>query len=111
MKKLSAADIIETSDQQIIEVECPEWGGSVSLRSLTAGEAMTFVDAFKDNKKDGPVRLLVMTAVNEEGKPLFTLDDLEKLKGKSLKVLMRLQKAAMEMNGLGDQGKTEAKNG
>ncbi len=102
-KKLTAAEILGSSDAEQVEIEMPEWGGSVTLRTLSAGEAAEFVALAKADRAEAPIRMLIMSAVNpDDGSPLFTQAALEALKKKSLKSVMRLQKAAMRLNGLDD---------
>lgn len=104
--------ILSASDVEYKEVNVPEWGGTVRLRSLSALESQTFAENFKKGDKDGQVRLIIMSAVDEHGDPLFTEADIAALQKKSMKVVLRLQNAAMELNGLRDAkvAVEEAKN-
>jgi hypothetical protein len=100
-RALSAEDILNSTDLQRVKVYIQEWGGYIYLRTLTAGEAMEFVDAFRTDAKDASVKLLAMSACKEDGSRLFTsADSIEKLRGKSLKAIMQCQEAAMKLNGL-----------
>jgi hypothetical protein len=111
-KKLTAKEILEQNDLDTVDVEVPEWGGVITLRSLSAGEAMGFIDQFQKNPKESALELLIASAVDAEGDPLFRKEDLEALKAKGLKAILRLQTAAMELNGLADfaAARAEAKN-
>lgn len=108
-KFLSAAEILAAQDMQVVEVEVPEWGGVVRLRPMTAEEGLKLGTSGGD-KRHSAVKVVVMTAVDADGKQLFTESDLEKLQGKSLSALMKIQKRALEINGLADEKGTAVKN-
>lgn len=104
----SAADILATDDYQFIEVEVPEWQTELTLRSLTAEEAMDMNERF-DSEKGGRrgsnlilVQMSVITHLSrqKEGDYLFTADQLGALKGKSLKAISRIADAALKLNGM-----------
>lgn len=111
LPRLSAQAILDAADLEPVEVEVPEWGSIVVLRPLSAREAMQFATTEK-GKPDDPesmARLLVMSAINEDGSPLFTADDVKAINKKSMRAMMRLQNAALELNGLKEEAKKAAK--
>ena len=112
-KRLSRQEILDLSDAEVREVDIPEWGTTINLRTLTALEATSFAESYKRGDKDGAIRMLVISAVDEDGKLMFTEADIPSLQKKSMKVILRLQNAAMELNGLRDRKVVEeaAKNG
>jgi hypothetical protein len=111
-KFLTAAEILGAQDVEIREVDVPDWGGTVRLRTITAEEMASLSSDTK--KESSVVALLVIAAVDEDGKALFTANDFSALKKKSLRPFLQLQKIVGEMNGLDDlkKGKelAEAKN-
>jgi hypothetical protein len=110
---LTAADILGASDEEIRIVEVPEWGGKkIRMRTLTAGESGEFMSLASDKAKQGeaPLYILMMSLVDEAGRRLFKKADIETLKKRSLKVVMRIQDIAMDLNGLTDKAKEAAKN-
>lgn len=61
-------------------VEIPALGGSITLRGMTTGEAERFSDLHvKMQSRDFTARLIVATACDDEGQPLFTADDIPAL--------------------------------
>lgn len=103
-KMLSAEDILGVQDIQFRDVFVPEWNGIVRLRTLTAEEAISYAG---DRKRDDfAVQILLRSAVSEDGKPLFTDSDLEKLKKKTLRAIIKLQNVALELNGLAEEKQT-----
>lgn len=111
-KYLIPSEIMSADDLQPEDVHVPEWGGYVKLRPLTAAEALQFTDAAKKDKENSNLRILVMSAITPEGSPLFTLADVKQLQQKSLRAIMRIQRAALRLNGLKEEevAKEEAKN-
>lgn len=108
---LSAEDIFGADDLEPVTIYVPEWKGNVRIRPLSATETFEFVEASKKNTGSGAVVLLAMCAVDANGNQLFSADDLnqrKRLGKKSLKAIMRLQKIAMDLNGLSDNSKAEA---
>lgn len=99
-KVLTAGEILSSVDAQYSEVDCPEWGGIVRLRGLSAEEALEFTAASKKTERDSAALLVVMSVVGEDGRPIFQQTDIPELRRKSMKVLMRLQRAALKLNGL-----------
>jgi hypothetical protein len=100
-KYLNAADIFGADDREIKEVEIPEWGGFVRFRVLSAAEALTFQESLNtpSMKADAWIRMFMLCAVDTDNKPLFTKEDLLRLKQKSAGIFLRLQKALLKFNG------------
>lgn len=118
-KSFTAQDILDADDYKEVEVEVPEWGADkvVRLRTLTAEEMTDFVDAAGKDKGNSSVRVLMMSAIGDDGQNLFPWgNDVEtnkmiaRLKKKSMRALMRVQSAAVELNGLNIQAQAATKN-
>lgn len=103
-KLLTAEEIIAADDIKTEVVEVPEWGGAVTLRMMSGAEAVEFVKAVQADKTGAStsqaIKIVGLSAVDGEGKPLFSEHQLRLLQKKSLKALMRLQNKALEINGL-----------
>jgi hypothetical protein len=110
-KYLSAEDIFGAEDIKTVEVEVPEWGGIVRLRMMSGEEAAQFSRMVEKDKGNANLKVLAMCAVNEAGDLLFTEEDVERLKKKSLAAIARLAKEAMRINGVSPGDAAEAKNG
>ena len=110
-KFLTAAEILEADDLKIVEVDVPEWGGVVRLRPMSAEEVIAFNEVNKDaSKKHAAVRVTATCLVNEDGTPMFTQAQIDKLSKKSLAAFMKIQRVAMKINGLDDKEIKEVKN-
>src|SRR5688572_21354021 len=118
-KLLSALDILDANDVKTEDVDVPEWGGVVRLRSLSADEMSEFIDKYgKDkNKGEAVVKALQLSAIGEDGQNLFPINDdvetrkiISRLRRKSLRAFMRVQSAVLKLNGLSVEEEATAKN-
>jgi len=110
---LAAQDI----QQEVLPV--PEWGGDVIVRALSgtqrdAFEAGVVEQRGKDTKMNLVnirARLVALSVVGEDGKPLFSARDIPALGKKSARALQRGWDKARELSGLSDDDVEElAKN-
>jgi len=110
--------ILSADDLRSEVVEVPEWGGSVYVRMMTAAERDRFeaaVIAAKDASVKTDVRSMLaqFTVCDEAKRPLFTLEDMERLGQKSYAAMDRIWDAATRLNRMGpkdeaDLGKASA---
>lgn len=110
-KLLNREGILAAKDRVVQDVEVKEWGGSVRLRTLTLAEQeeleRTAAALHKDSvlSKDGRrlVLLLSWCLIGEDGKPLFTVADVETLATKDAKVVLRLATHAGRLNSISER--------
>ena len=103
--------ILEADDQEFAEVNIPEWGGVVRIRSITgaqrdAYEASLIDERGKDRKmnlRNARAKLIVLCAVDDAGRPLFTADDVNRLGRRNAKPVDRLFDACKKLAGLTDE--------
>jgi len=109
MNYLNREQILNADDVDYREVECPEWGGVVLIRSLSgterdAFEAESLVQKGKSsqvNLRNVRARLAARCIVSERGgKEIFSPADVVSLGKKSAAALDRVFSAAMELSGL-----------
>jgi len=108
-KFLAAQDVLTVEDIETVVVDVPEWGGSIRLRALNGEEAIEFAESIKGDSKSASARIVVRCAVDENGLRIFKDADVDTLKKKSMKSLMRLQKVAMQINGLTEEETVKVK--
>jgi len=107
---LNKEQIKTVADIKTQDVEVPEWCGTVRLKSLTGAERDRFEAGVVQgqgrnatvNLQNLRAKLVAQSAVGEDGKPLFTEEDIKWLGEKSAKALNRLFNAAQELSGLSD---------
>lgn len=107
---LNKEQIKSVSDLETQDVEVPEWGGTVRLKSLTGAERDRFEASVVQgqgrnttvNMQNLRAKLVAQSAIGEDGKPLFTEDDVKWLGEKSAKALNRLFNAAQQLSGLSE---------
>lgn len=110
MAFLTRDAILGADDRDYVEVTCPEWGGTVRLRSITGRQRDEYEQSLveqrgndrKMNLRNARAKLIVLCAVGEDGRPLFSADDLRQLSAKNAKPLDRLFDACRRLTGLSD---------
>lgn len=106
---LSRDKIREVADDiETVRVPCPEWGGDILIRGLTGAEWSAFensIVSYKGEKvrrdtKNLNARLVVATAVDDQGRKVFAEEDASWLAKRSGKVLRRLSDVASSLSGV-----------
>jgi hypothetical protein len=108
MTLLSKTAILTANDLKSEDVEVPEWGGAVRVRSFTGRERDAFEASMvrgdgKDRKVDLTnmrARLVGLTVIDETGQRLFTDEEVDLLGAKSGAALDRVFAVAQKLNGL-----------
>jgi hypothetical protein len=110
MAFLTRDEILSAEDRSYDTVECPEWGGTVRLRSISGRQRDLYEQSMveqkgsdrKVNVVNARAKLIVLCAVDGDGRPLFTSEDLRQLSAKNAKPLDRLFDACQKLAGLSD---------
>jgi len=110
-KLLSREAILAANDLPTEDVEVPEWGGAVRVRTLTGAQRDAFeaeivtTNGRKVERNTYNIRAkLVAAAVGgEDGKLLFSRADVEALGAKSAAALDRVFDAASRLSGISDE--------
>jgi hypothetical protein len=111
MALLTRDAILAADDRETVDVDCPEWGGTVRLRSISGRER----DAYEQscivgkgksrdvNMRNARAKLIVLCAVDETGGKMFSDSDLAGLGRKNARPIDRLFEAAQKLCGLRDE--------
>ena len=105
---LSRDAILAVDDVQFEDVEVPEWGGKVRVKSLTgkerdALESSMIIGKGKNanvNLNNLRAKLVARSVVDEDGKRIFTDDDISALGAKSAAALTRVYEVAQRLSGI-----------
>jgi len=108
MTLLSKTAILAANDLKSEDIEVPEWGGAVRVRSFTGRERDAFEASMvrgegRDRKVDLTnmrARLVGLTVIDETGQRIFTDDEVDLLGAKSGAALDRIFAIAQKLNGL-----------
>ena len=108
MNLLSKTAILAANDLKSEDIEVPEWGGAVRVRSFTGRERDAFESSMvrgdgRDRKVDLTnmrARLVGLTVIDETGQRLFTDEEVDLLGAKSGAALDRVFAVAQKLNGL-----------
>jgi hypothetical protein len=112
MAMLSREDIFAAKDLKYMDLDVPEWGGSVRIKMLTGAERDEFeastVKMGKGNKPEQNLanlraRLVSLCLVDEDNTKLFAKQDIGHLGQKSAAALERVFKACQEHNAMTEQ--------
>ena len=86
-------------DRRIDEVDCPEWGGTMRVRSLDPSDLRELAEFVGTNRKFAA--FLAASLVDEDGEPLFSIEEVEKLEQRSAIPMRRLIMVACRLSGIG----------
>lgn len=98
---LSRDEILSAKDARLKEIEIPQWGGSVMIKTMTAGEKGKFEQKMLNKNLDYSKVLSEYAAIivcDEEGNSLFTPKDIEALANKSSAAMQKIFDAGQELN-------------
>lgn len=102
-KLLTAEQILAADDISFIEMDIPQWGGTVRFRALSAAEAIKFGNPDEGDevaKQTSIIRIFALSAVDEDGNRLFTEAEIRLLMKKNWAVFTRVQDRLMDFNGM-----------
>lgn len=112
---LNREAILAAQDLTTQDVDVPEWGGAVRVRTMSLAERNAFGASVmvgdKVDQQQYAAQMLIRCIVGEDNQPLFTSADLEALGAKSAIALRRVFEAADKLNTVTvDQIETAEKN-
>jgi hypothetical protein len=98
---LSKAAILSADDKKMVDMEVPEWNGSVKIRVMSGTERDRFESEFVGGNKSVDMvraKLVAKCLCDDDGTRLFTEAEIPQLGEKSAAVLDRLFTACMKLN-------------
>lgn len=106
MALLTKTAILDAQDLKHEDVEVPQWGGTVRVRTMTGAERdefRTLAASFEGGIPPAKFAaiLLALTCIDENGARLFTVEDVDQLEEKSAGSVDIPAVVAMRINGLG----------
>lgn len=116
---LSKDQIRAAEDLKTEDVEVPEWGGIVRVRTMTGRQRDRFNErlaAIREKNqgkllvRDLRVPVIIAAAVDANGDPLLGQDDANWLDTKAADPLDRVAAAALRVNGMGAEQEELRKN-
>lgn len=109
MSLLTRDQILTADDLQTKDVYVSQWGGSVRVRTMTAGERdifeqMIFSGKDKAERRDNVrAAMLALTIVDDQGKRLFSEDHVKRLAGKSAAAVDKVFTEVQRLNAMSDE--------
>jgi hypothetical protein len=99
----SANEILAKDDFTYEEIDVPEWGGTLRLRSLSGAQRTIITARAQKNRATGDglyEQLIIMSAVDEDGKLIFDeKQHLEMMKSRNSAVTKRIGEKVLEISG------------
>jgi len=103
--------ILSADDTKYDTVPCPEWGGDVRVRSLTGTQRDAYEASImqtngtdrKLNLRNARAKMVVLAVVDDDGRPVFTTDDVSALGRKNAAPIERIFDAARKMSGMSEE--------
>ena len=105
---LDARSVLSAEDFQYATVDCPEWGGPIRVRGLTAGE-QSIISKKIQAKDTGDLAVIAMIygCVDQNGEQIFSNTDKDALRKKANQVVNRIARKIFELSG-GDEASIAA---
>lgn len=93
-------------DRKPVELEVPEWGGSVFVKHLTVADQVELQNHTQPGEM--PIAVLIATLVDENEEPIFSLADAEELSKEAFPVVLKVFAFVAKLNGLSNAELEEA---
>lgn len=103
---LTAESILSAEDFTYADVDCPEWGGTVRVRSLSGAQRVTLKKAMDSGQTDIDEMLCVMSIVDADGNRIFSRSQIGELGKKNTMPITRIAIRALEISGLREPAKS-----
>lgn len=102
MALLNREQFLAAKTKKFEDVELPELGGSVRIKSMSIKQQLEFENLMTTQKNDNDIifSLIVLSCVDQDLKPLFTHEDVEEIKDHSADSVMTLFQAILDLNGI-----------
>lgn len=104
-KYLTAESILQADDFVFQDVDVPEWGGTVRVRSLSGAQRVTLKKAIDNKQENIDEMLCVMAIVDEDGNRILHQNQIQELTKKNTKAITRIAIKVLEISGLRDPQK------
>lgn len=111
---LGRARISEYSQPEFMDLEIPEWGGTVRLRRMNLRDRMNLSQSVKDEENDlmFMARVCCYSLYDGSGQRLYSDSDLDEIMQMQIEPLTRIYRASMEFSKarIGDIDEAEKKS-
>lgn len=99
MAFLSKEEILKVNDMRYDCVAIPEWGGDVRIKTMSLSDQLAYEEVRKgENTENIIIQLVKTSCVDENGKQLFTDEDVKLLHDKSADVICRIFQKCLDIN-------------
>lgn len=109
---LTKDQILAAEDLKTVDVDVPEWGGTVRVSMMSGAARDAYEDSIIDfdakgkvtrNLKNARAKLCAASIIDESGNLMFSEKEIDALGRKSAEALNRVFTAAQKLNALSDE--------
>lgn len=105
MKMLSKEQLLNSKDLPEVEVECPDWGGSVKVKGMSVAKRKMVWQGATIKDFDGKdifdlEKFQIISFIECVIEPKFSIADYEPLKNKSAAMVEKVNRKIMELSGI-----------
>ncbi len=109
MASLTRDGILAAASRRPVEVEVPEWGGSVHVWPLTALQLLELNHLRRTATPADVMRWILGRCIGDVKGPSLSDEDVGAIGGEHTRVLTRLAETAMKLNGFTPEALEEAR--
>ena len=111
---LNRDTILAYKDYATKDIDIPEWGGQIRIRSLSLKERAELFDRQSDTnlvRVQSEALIVIAAVIDENGNQVFKAEDIDVIIGKSPAVIERLSTEILTLSGLAPAGDLEKNSG
>jgi len=110
MSYLTLEQIKEVDDIDTVDVEIPEWGGTVKVRGMSGRQRSNLEQKISNNAPIGELKMSLITSctLGEKGDPLFTPADKKWLQEKGAGPIETIFSEICKLSGITEQDVEDA---
>lgn len=107
---MSREQMLAKADEKLFgEVAVPEWGDTVRVTAMTAGQRFKIAQLNGEGKIDGNSMMIVYCAVDDSGARLYPqAQDVDVVSGMPAGIVERIAQKIADLSGLNDEAAADA---
>ena len=109
MSYLTIAQIAAADDLQVQDVEVPEWGGTVKVKGMSAGERLQLAAIVQDEKMNALQGIAHFALLHGVVEPKITEENLDMFLSKSSKAIDRIVEVFNKLSGSNEEAVLESR--
>lgn len=108
MALLNRSAVLGAVDVKTKDIDVPEWGGAVRVRTMTLAERKEFARRAGEDEGSVGAWLVAKLVVDEAGGAMFKEEDIAALEGRNWHAMQAVVAAILDVNGMSEKAADEA---